>query len=188
MCQLSQLNKFVNLGLNQKFNLTMEYYSQPLAKLDARPILRHEIYIILEPKKLNLGKRNIFKGHVDLCLRGEDGDWLVRGGEGRRKVEEEEEEGATRREAAPPLPATTWAATKLSNPISQLNFIQSYYAVAGVVLFLTGRFLYWVLGHPEGPGNPIVSMFQPPVELEPLSEWGPSPPSFGQVTLHHKTK
>ena len=48
--------------------------SQPLAKLDARPILRHEIYIILEPKKLNLGKRNIFKGHVDLCLRGEDGD------------------------------------------------------------------------------------------------------------------
>ena len=74
MCQLSQLNKFVNLGLNQKFNLTMEYYSQPLAKLDARPILRHEIYIILEPKKLNLGKRNIFKGHVDLCLRGEDGD------------------------------------------------------------------------------------------------------------------
>ena len=187
MCQLSQLNKFVHLGLNQKFNLTMEYYSdsQPLAKLDARPILRHEIYIILEPKKLNLGKRNIFKGHVDLCLRGEDGDWLVRGGEGRRKVEEEE--GATRREAAPPLPATTWAATKLSNPISQLNSIQSYCSAAGVVLFLTGRFLLGGGSPQRALATPLFQCFNLLLSSSRFQSEA-SPPSFGQVTLHHKTK
>ena len=142
-------------------------------------------------------KKKTFKGHVDLCTRGEDGDWLVRGEEGRGGGEGGRGQGggASRREAAT-LPATTWAATKLWNPISQLNFIQSHFFYCWTrqcgarVLSLDWKLFAGWLVSLEGPWQPHCfnlllsrSRFQSEA-LSPL----PPPPLFGQVTLPQRIK